>query len=71
MTYPTFGTLKRQIEIEDCGEEIMLAEEGIKDTKTDLNSSPNNEQLKETLSYYEEELSYQEGRYEELTKEVV
>ena len=71
MTYQTFGTLKRQIEIEDCEEEITLAEVGIKETKGDLKYSPNDEELKETLSYYEEELSYQEGRYEELTGEVV
>ena len=61
-------TIKQKIE--DCEEEITLAEVGIKDTKRDLISSPNDEELKETLSYYEEELSYQEGRYEELTKEV-
>ena len=35
--------------IEDCEEEIMLSEEGIKNTKRYLISDPNNEELKETL----------------------
>ncbi len=56
-------------QIEDCQEEITLAEIGIKETKRDLISSPNDEELKETLSYYEEELSYQEARLEELLEE--
>jgi len=49
-----------QYEIEDCEEEIMLAEVGIKDTTRDL------EELKETLSFYQEDLTYEEGRMVEL-----
>ena len=49
-----------QYEIEDCEEEIMLAEEAIKQTVRDL------EELKETLSFYQEDLTYEEGRMVEL-----
>ena len=49
-----------QYEIEDCEEEIMLAEVGIKETTRDL------EELKETLSFYQEDLIYEEGRMVEL-----
>ena len=49
-----------QYEIEDCEEEIMIAEEGIKETTRDL------EELKETLSFYQEDLTYEEGRMVEL-----
>ena len=49
-----------QYEIEDCEEEIMLGEVGIKDTTRDL------EELKETLSFYQEDLTYEEGRMVEL-----
>ena len=49
-----------QYEIEDCEEEIMLAEVGIKETTKDL------EELKETLSFYQEDLTYEEGRMVEL-----
>ena len=49
-----------QYEIEDCEEEIMLAEMGIKGATRDL------EELKETLSFYQEDLSYEEGRMIEL-----
>ena len=49
-----------QWEIEDCEEEIMLADVGIKDTTRDL------EELKETLSFYQEDLTYEEGRMVEL-----
>ena len=49
-----------EYEIEDCEEEIMLAEEGIKQTVRDL------EELKETLSFYQEDLTYEEGRMVEL-----
>ena len=49
-----------QYEIEDCEEEIMLAEVGIKETTRDL------EELKETLSFYQEDLTYEEGRMVEL-----
>ena len=49
-----------EYEIEDCEEEIMLAEEGIKQTVRDL------EELKETLSFYQEDLAYEEGRMVEL-----
>ena len=49
-----------QYEIEDCEEEIMLAEVGIKETTRDL------EELKETLSFYQEDLAYEEGRMVEL-----
>ena len=49
-----------EYEIEDCEEEIMLAEEGIKQTVRDL------EELKETLSFYQEDLAYEERRMVEL-----
>ena len=49
-----------QYEIEDCEEEIMLAEMGVKGATRDL------EELKETLSFYQEDLSYEEGRMIEL-----
>ena len=51
-----------QYEIEDCEEEIMLAEMGIKGATRDL------EELKETLSFYQEDLSYEEGRMIELVE---
>ena len=62
ITKEEINTPQIQWEIEDCEEEIMLAEVGIKDTTRDL------EELKETLSYYQEELSYQEGRMVELVE---
>ena len=60
ITKEDINTPQIQWEIEDCEEEIMLAEVGIKDTTRDL------EELKETLSFYQEDLTYEEGRMVEL-----
>ena len=60
ITKEEINTPQIQWEIEDCEEEIMLAEVGIKDTTRDL------EELKETLSFYQEDLTYEEGRMVEL-----
>ena len=60
ITKEEINTPQIQWEIEDCEEEIMLAEVGIKETRRDL------EELKETLSFYQEDLTYEEGRMVEL-----
>ena len=60
ITKEEINTPQIQWEIEDCEEEIMLAEVVIKDTTRDL------EELKETLSFYQEDLTYEEGRMVEL-----
>ena len=60
MTTTTSNITPIDIQIEDCEEEIMLAEVGIKETTRDL------EELKETLSFYQEDLTYEEGRMVEL-----
>ena len=60
ITKEEINTSQIQWEIEDCEEEIMLAEVVIKDTTRDL------EELKETLSFYQEDLTYEEGRMVEL-----
>ena len=60
ITKEEINTPQIQWEIEDCEEEIMLAEVGIKETTRDL------EELKETLSFYQEDLTYEEGRMVEL-----
>ena len=58
-----------KLEIERCEEEISLAEEGIEETQKELTLSPNNEELLETLNFYEEEIKYQSERKKLFTKE--
>mgnify|MGYP001182978167 CR=1 FL=1 len=53
-------------EIEDCEQEIMLAEEGMKEAREMLYSFPHDSELKDNLSFYKEEHQYQSKRYEEL-----
>ena len=58
-----------KIEIDKCEEEILLAEEGIKETKKFLTLSPDDdedEELLKTLHFYKEELQYQSDRLEYL-----
>ena len=58
-----------KLEIERCEEEISLAEEGIEETQKELTLSPNNEELLETLNFYEEEIKYQSERKKLFNKE--
>ncbi len=62
----TYTNTPINFQIEDCEEEIMLAEEGMKETREMLYSFPNDSELKDNLSYYQEEHQYQLARYDAL-----
>ena len=47
----TYTNTPINFQIEDCEEEIMLAEEGMKETREMLYSFPNDSELKDNLSY--------------------